>query len=143
MAESRASRLRMIPRLRRRQKPGADSKARKVTSAFAIAKHIRISPNKVRIVANLIRGKKAGQARAILMFTPKAGAPYLLKVLNSAIANAENNFGLALDELIVKEAYANSGPTLKRYVARSRGSASPILKRTCHIGVVVGLKDLR
>ncbi|MDR2504844.1 MAG: 50S ribosomal protein L22 [Oscillospiraceae bacterium] len=122
---------------RRAATPSAEATA---SSAFAIARYIRISPSKVRIVADLIRGKSAAQAQAILQFTPKAASPYLLKVLNSAIANAENNFGLALDELVVLEAYANSGPTLKRFVARSRGSASPILKRTSHIGVVVGRK---
>lgn len=103
----------------------------------AVAKYIRISPRKVKIVIDLIRGKKVDDALAILMFTPKAAAPIVEKLLNSAIANAENNLELSRDELYVAEVYANAGPTLKRFVARSRGSASPMLKRTSHITVVL------
>lgn len=121
-------------------KAGADTAKGRPDSAYAIAKHIRISSRKVKIVIDLIRGKKADQAQAILMYTPKAASPYVLKVLNSAIANAENNFELPRDSLYVKEVYANPGPTLKRFVARSRGSASPVLKRTSHITVVVAAK---
>ena len=106
----------------------------------AIAKYIRISPRKVKIVIDLIRGKQVDQAAAILMYTPKAAAPVVLKLLNSAIANAENNLGLSREDLYVAEVYANPGPTLKRYVARSRGSASPMLKRTSHITVVLDSK---
>ena len=106
----------------------------------AHAKYIRISPRKVKIVIDLIRGKSAEDAQAILTYTPKAAAPVVLKVLNSAIANAENNQNLNRKDLIVAEVYANPGPTLKRYVARSRGSASPMLKRTCHISVVLDQK---
>jgi len=106
----------------------------------AIAKYIRISPSKVRIVINLIRGKQVDQALAILMYTPKAAAPIVEKLLNSAIANAENNLELPRDELYVAEVFADAGPTLKRYVARSRGSASPMLKRTSHITVVLATK---
>ena len=106
----------------------------------AIAKYIRISPRKVKIVIDLIRGKQVDQAAAILMYTPKAAAPVVLKLLNSAIANAENNLGLSREDLCVAEVYANPGPTLKRYVARSRGSASPMLKRTSHITVVLDSK---
>ena len=106
----------------------------------AHAKYIRISPRKVKIVIDLIRGKSAEEAQAILTYTPKAAAPVVLKVLNSAIANAENNQNLNRKDLIVAEVYANPGPTLKRYVARSRGSASPMLKRTSHISVVLDQK---
>ena len=106
----------------------------------AHAKYIRISPRKVKIVIDLIRGKSAEDAQAILTYTPKAAAPVVLKVLNSAIANAENNQNLNRKDLIVAEVYANPGPTLKRYVARSRGSASPMLKRTSHISVVLDQK---
>ena len=101
----------------------------------AIAKYVRISPRKVKIVIDLIRGKNVDEAAAILTYTPKAASPVVLKVLNSAIANAVNN-----QELDVAEVYANPGPTLKRYVARSRGSASPMLKRTSHISVVLDQK---
>ena len=106
----------------------------------AHAKYIRISPRKVKIVIDLIRGKSAEDAQAILTYTPKAAAPVVLKVLNRAIANAENNQNLNRKDLIVAEVYANPGPTLKRYVARSRGSASPMLKRTSHISVVLDQK---
>ena len=106
----------------------------------AHAKYIRISPRKVKIVIDLIRGKSAEDAQAILTYTPKAAAPVVLKVLNSAIANAENNQNLNRKDLYVAEVHANTGPTLKRYVARSRGSASPMLKRTSHISVVLDQK---
>ena len=103
----------------------------------AHAKYIRISSRKAKIVIDLIRGKSVDEAQAILTFTPKAASPIILKVLNSAIANAVNNNEMDRAALYVAEAYANPGPTLKRYVARSRGSASPILKRTSHISVVL------
>ena len=94
----------------------------------------------MKIVIDLIRGKSVDEAAAILQFTPKAASPVVLKVLNSAIANAVNNQELNRDNLYVAEVYANPGPTLKRYVARSRGSASPMLKRTSHISVVLDQK---
>lgn len=106
----------------------------------ATAKYIRISPRKVKIVIDLIRGKQVDDALAILMFTTKSASPVVEKLLNSAIANAENNLELPRDELYIAEIYANPGPTLKRYVARSRGSASPILKRTSHITIVLDTK---
>lgn len=105
--------------------------------ARAIAKYIRISPLKVNYIAREIRGKNVEEALAILEFTPKKGAKELQKVLNSAIANAENNFGLDRDSLYVAEAYANDGPTMKRWRPRAQGRAYPILKRSSHIGVVV------
>lgn len=105
--------------------------------ARAIAKYIRISPLKVNYIAKEIRGKNVDEALAILKFTPKKGAKELEKVLKSAIANAENNFDLDRDNLYVKEAYANDGPTMKRWRPRSQGRAYPILKRSSHIGVVV------
>ncbi len=106
----------------------------------AIAKHIRISPRKAGIVLDLIRGKPVDRALAILSFTPTAASPVIIKVLNSAIANGVNNLEMDRQNLYVAECYANPGPTLKRYVARSRGSASPMLKRTCHISVVLDEK---
>ena len=106
----------------------------------AHAKYVRISPRKVKIVIDLIRGKSVQEAQAILTFTPKAASPVVLKLLNSAIANAENNLKMNRNDLYVAEVYANPGPTLKRYVARSRGSASPMLKRTSHISVVLDQK---
>ena len=106
----------------------------------AVARYVRISSRKAKIVLDLIRGKDVDQALAILQFTPKAASPVIAKVLSSAIANAVNNQDLDRSTLYVAECYANPGPTLKRYVARSRGSASPMLKRTCHISVVLDQK---
>ena len=106
----------------------------------AIARYVRISSRKVKIVIDLIRGKKAEDALAILKFTPKAAAPVVEKLLASAIANAENNLGKNRDNLYVAEVFANEGPTYKRYWARSHGRADVILKRTSHITVVLDEK---
>ena len=103
----------------------------------AHAKYVRISSRKVKIVIDLIRGKSVDEAAAILMYTPKAASPVVLKVLNSAIANAENNLGMDRESLYVAETFANEGPTLKRYWARSHGRADQILKRTSHITVIL------
>ncbi len=109
--------------------------------ARAIAKYVRISPLKVNYICKEIRGKQVDEALTILRFTPKKGARVLEKVLNSAIANAENNLNLDRDNLYVKEAFANDGPTFKRWRPKARGMAYPILKRTSHIGVVVEEKE--
>ena len=106
----------------------------------ATAKFVRVAPRKAKIVVDLIRGKQVDDALAILMYTPKSAAPVVEKLLTSAIANAVNNNEMDRKALYVAEVYANPGPTLKRYVARSRGSASPILKRTSHISVVLDQK---
>ena len=106
----------------------------------AHVKHVRISSRKVISVIDLIRGKNVEDAQAILTFTPKAASPIVLKLLNSAIANAENNLDMDRSGLYVAEVYANPGPTLKRYVARSRGSASPMLRRTSHISIVLDVR---
>lgn len=111
------------------------------TRPKAHVKNIRIASSKVRIVLDLIRGKNADEARAILKFTPKAASPVVLKLLESAIANAVNNNNMDRSSLYVAEIYANEGPTLKRYVARSRGSASPWLRRTSHISIVLDEKE--
>ena len=103
----------------------------------AVAKYIRITPRKVRIVLDLIRGKNVAEAFAILKFTPKAGADVVEKVLRSAVANAENNFDMDADKLFVKTAYADQGPTLKRMQPKDHGRSFRILKRTSHITVVV------
>jgi large subunit ribosomal protein L22 len=103
----------------------------------AIAKYVRISPRKVSIVINLIKGKDLEEAYAILMYTPKAASPILTKALKSAEANAVNNNGLSRDALYVADAFANPGPVLKRFIPRARGSASSIMKRTSHITLVL------
>lgn len=105
--------------------------------AKAVAKYIRITPRKIRIVMNLIRGKNIVEAFAILKFTPKVGADVIEKVLGSAVANAEHNFDMNVDKLYVAEAYVDQGPTLKRIHPRSRGQAFKILKRSSHVTVVV------
>jgi large subunit ribosomal protein L22 len=104
---------------------------------IAKAKYIRISPSKVKIVIDLIRGKSVAQAEAILKGTPKAASPIVEKILNSAVANAENNQGLMRDDLIVAEVFAGPGPTLKRMQPRAQGRGFKILKRTSHITVIL------
>ncbi len=107
----------------------------------AIAKHVRISPKKANLVAGLIRRKNAVEALDILKFTPKKAAKILYKVLHSAMANAENNFKQDKNSLIIKEIVVNEGRTLKRSVPISRGRVHPILKRTSHITISVGLPE--
>ncbi len=105
---------------------------------MAKAKYVRISASKVKIVIDLIRGKSVIEAGAILKATPKAASPIVEKVLNSAIANAENNKGLLRDDLIVAEVFADQGPTLRRFMPRAQGRATRIRKRTSHITIILG-----
>lgn len=107
---------------------------------FAIAKYIRISPDKVRIVLDIIRGAKYTDAVAILKNTPKAASEPILKVMNSAAANAENNLGMNKSDLVVAECFANPGPILKRVMPKAKGSAARINKRTSHITVILDSK---
>lgn len=107
------------------------------TQVRAVAKYIRTSPRKMRLVADLIRGKSAQEAWNILEFTPKRATGPMKKVLESAIANAQNNNDIAPDTLKVWRVMVDEGPTLKRFRPRARGRASAIKKRTCHITVVV------
>jgi ribosomal protein L22, bacterial type len=97
----------------------------------------RISSRKVKIVIDLIRNKTVGEAIGILKNTPKAASPMVLKLVNSAIANAENNHNMDTEKLYVAEIFANAGPTLKRIRARAQGRAFRIRKRTSHITVVL------
>lgn len=108
--------------------------------AKAVAKTVRIAPRKVRLVVDLIRGKQVGEAVAILRLTPKAASPIVEKVLKSAIANAEHNYDMDVNNLVVSEAYVDEGPTLKRFRPRAMGRASQINKRTSHITIVVSEK---
>ncbi|WP_017729593.1 50S ribosomal protein L22 [Halalkalibacterium ligniniphilum] len=105
--------------------------------AKAVAKQVRIAPRKVRLVVDLIRGKQVGEAIAILRHTPKAASPVVEKLLNSAIANAEHNYEMEPNNLVISEAYVNEGVTLKRFRPRAMGRASRINKRTSHITIVV------
>ncbi len=116
------------------RKQNADKRPR------ATAKYVRVAPRKVKIVVDLIRGKQVDQALAILAYTPKSAAPVVEKLLNSAIANAENNLEMDRSGLYVAEVYANQGPTLKRYWARSHGRADMIKKHTSHITIVLDQK---
>jgi large subunit ribosomal protein L22 len=99
---------------------------------------VRLSADKGRLVADLIRGKKVDQALNILAFTPKKSALIVKKVLESAIANAEHNDGADIDELKVTSIYVEQGATLKRFSARAKGRGNRISKPTCHIFVTVG-----
>ena len=103
----------------------------------ATAKYIRISSSKVKAVIDLIRGKQVSEAKAILENTPKAACEPVLKLLNSAVANAENNLEMNRDNLYVAEVYANMGPTLKRFRPRAQGRATSIRKRTSNITIVL------
>jgi large subunit ribosomal protein L22 len=105
--------------------------------ARAIAKYVKISPIKLKPVTDLVRGKDLGEALDILKFTPGKGSEMLEKVVQSAAANAENNFNLNPDDLYVAEVYAHQGPTMKRWRAGAQGRASMILKRSSHIGVTL------
>ena len=108
--------------------------------AKAHVKFVRIAPRKAQLVADLIRGKQVGEAIAILRHTPKSASPILEKLLNSAIANAEHNYQLDVNKLVVSQVYANQGPTMKRFRPRAMGRASRINKRTSHITLVVSEK---
>lgn len=106
----------------------------------AILKTYRQSPRKARLLATLIAGKKVIDAKHMLMFADKRSAPVFLKLLNSAVANAKQNFSVDVDTLFVQSASVNKGITLKRSMPRARGSAFPINKRTSHIEIVLGTK---
>ena len=109
--------------------------------AKAIAKGVRIAPRKARLVIDLIRGKDVAEAEDILANLNKEASRLIIKVLNSATANATNNLELAKENLYVKEAYINEGRTLKRGRAGAKGRPDPILKRTSHITIVVAEKN--
>ncbi|AIG66030.1 50S ribosomal protein L22 [Weissella tructae] len=111
--------------------------AEQITSARATANTVRVAPRKVRLVLDQVRGKSVAEAFAILEFLPNHSSVDVYKVLNSAVANAENNFSLDREDLVIAEAFANEGPTLKRFRPRAKGSASAINKRTSHITIVV------
>lgn len=108
--------------------------------AKAHARSVRISARKVKLVIDLIRGKQVGEAIAILRHTPKSASPVVEKLLNSAVANAENNHSMNVNNLVVSEVFVNQGPTMKRFRPRAMGRASRINKRTSHITLVVSEK---
>ena len=111
--------------------------------AKAVLRYARISPRKVGIVCDLIRGKSVAQATAILMTTPKAASELLLKLLKSAAANAENNHQMDPEKLYVSETFATPGPIIKRMMPRAQGRAYRINKRTSHITITVAEKEAK
>ncbi len=109
--------------------------------AKAIARYVRVTPRKARIVVDLVRGKSVIQAQEILAFTNRAIAETVEKTLNSAVANAEHLHHVRPESLFVKEAYVDEGPTMKRIRPRAKGSASRIRKRSSHITIVVATRE--
>ncbi len=124
----------MATRIREKSKRREETKDNR---PHAIARYIRMSPYKVREVIDLVRGKSYPEAVAILKNTPRFAAPVVLKLINSAAANAEHNLSLSKEDLYVAEIFADQGPTLKRVRPRAQGRAFRILKRTCHITAVL------
>ena len=112
-----------------------------IPEASATLKYARISSRKVKIVADLIRGKDVNEALSIVKFTPKASSEIIEKLLKSAIANAENNHNMNTNKLYVAEIFANQGPTLKRIRPAAKGSAVRIRKRTSHITIKLRERD--
>ena len=105
--------------------------------AKAVAKYVRVSPRKARVVIDQVRGKDVVRAREILRFSERAIAETIEKVLNSAVANAENNFNMDRNNLYVSECYVTPGPTMKRIRPRAQGRAFRVLKRTSHVFITV------
>lgn len=121
----------------RMREKSAERKANADKRAKAVARFVRISPSKVRIVLNQIRGKKYEDAVAILKFMPSTATESILKTLESAGANAENNLSLNKTDLVVAECFVDGGPTLKRFQPVSKGRAHEIKKRTSHITIIL------
>ena len=109
--------------------------------AKAIQRHVRITPRKCNQVLELIRGDSVEQAQTTLQFTPKMGARIVQKVLKSAVANALQQGKVRMEDLYVKEAVVGAGPTLKRWLPRAQGRATPLLKRTSHVAVTVATRE--
>jgi large subunit ribosomal protein L22 len=103
----------------------------------AVSKYIRISPQKARLVADLVRGKAVSEALSILEYTPKAASHYIFKLIHSAVANAGIKEGIDIDTLFIKKIFVDQGPMLKRFRARAMGRGTRILKKTCHITVIL------
>jgi large subunit ribosomal protein L22 len=103
----------------------------------AAARFVRISPRKIRLIMDQVRGKKVEEALNMLSFAPQKGARILKKLINSAVANAEQNSGVDVDSLFIKRVYADDGPTLKRFRPRAQGRATRIRKRSSHLTVVL------
>ena len=132
----------LAPHTKNNKPPRLTKREKKLIGAYndegrATLKYARISSRKIKIVADLIRGKDVSEALSIVKFTPKASSELIEKLLKSAIANAENNHGMSSSNLYVDQIYANQGPTLKRIRPAAKGSAVRIRKRTSHITIVL------
>lgn len=112
-----------------------------IMEAKAIQRYVRITPRKCNQVLDMIRGNSVEQAQTMLQFTPKLGARIIQKVLKSAVANALHEGKVRVEDLYVKEAVVGAGPTMKRWLPRAQGRATPILKRTSHVSVTVATKE--
>ena len=119
----------------KKKKEDIEKAREEVQAVRATAKYVRISPRKMRLVADTVRGKKIAAASSTLTFSTRDAAKVVSKVLASAVANAENNHDMSGDELFVSRIFVNEGPTLKRFRPRAMGRASQIRKRTCHLTV--------
>ena len=108
---------------------------------YAVAKYVRMSPRKVRLVVDVIRGKSVREAEDLLRFIPRAASEPVIKVLNSAKHNALHNDEMLEDRLVITAAYVDAGPTLKRLIPRARGTANILKKRTSHITIIVGERE--
>jgi large subunit ribosomal protein L22 len=109
--------------------------------ARATAKYIDVSPRKARLVADAVRGRPVKQALAMLQFMPQKSARHVRKVIQSAVANAENNYAMNVDSLYVSSIYVNEGPTQRRFRPRAHGRVSPLLKRSSHVTAIVAEKE--
>jgi large subunit ribosomal protein L22 len=109
--------------------------------ARAIAKYIDISPRKVRLIVDAVRGRPVKQALAMLEYMPQKGARHVRKVIQSAVANAENNYSMDVESLYVSSIFVNEGPTQRRFRPRAHGRVSPLLKRSSHVTAIVAEKE--
>ena len=128
------------PKAKKDAKKVEEPKKTPTTEAYCIAKNVRVTPRKVRYVADYVRGKDVDEALALLKHLNKAAATPLYKAIKSAAANAVNNFGMDEDKLYVAEIQASDGMKMKRFTPRAKGSASPLIKRMCNIRVCVKQK---
>jgi large subunit ribosomal protein L22 len=116
------------------EEPGEKAEAREIK---AVARFVRTAPRKLRLVMDELRGRPVEEALKILKFTSKRAARVLEKVLKSAVANAENNFHMSSDSLVIHKAFVDGGPTIKRWIPRAMGRASQVHKRTSHVTFIV------
>jgi large subunit ribosomal protein L22 len=137
--ESRSKGSERVDKAKRRTKKRVRAEQRRSLrpKTMSLGHYVRISAQKVRLVCDQIRGKRVEEALSVLDFTPRKGAKLVAKVLRSGIANAENNQNLDVDALFVKRIEVGPGPTLKRFLPRAQGRATPLLKRTSHITIIL------